>query len=386
MRRNLLLAAVLAATIPARAAAQAPAAPPDAGARAETDRLPVAADDGADFGGAPDGEVEDLPAGSADTHVVQPGDTLWGISGRYLQNPWYWPKVWSFNPQIENPHWIYPGDEIRLQPGASGAADGELPEVSRGDLDDVYAGSDDVQLAGRIGARTPGRMLAARVGFVTEEELRASGVLEKSWEEKSLLMEGDRVYIAWSVDAPVEVGSNYVIYRTERSIPHPEGGTVGHLTRILGTARVLDADPRENYVTAVITRSLEEIVRGDRIGPVSDGLSRRVAPAPNEADVSAFILATLEEGAGELGQGHVVFLDRGSTDGVAEGNTFEVIRAGDGLEDDGYTPHFDELLPAERIGSLLVVDVRERTSAALVVRSIRELRVGDRVEMRTAAN
>src|SRR5690606_2130314 len=120
------------------------------------------------------------------------------------------------------------------------------------------------------------------------------------------------------------------------------------------------------------TRSLVEIERGDRVGPIAGDLARRIGTTPNAADVEAFILATVDENVSELGQGHVVFLDRGSADGVTEGNTFDVLRAGDGLDDDGYTPYFDEMLPVERIGSLVVVDVREQTSAALVVRSIRE--------------
>jgi hypothetical protein len=388
MRRSLALIATLAVSLPGAAAAQQ-AMPPDDGGPSETDHLPVAGDETPrDFGGAPDGAMPEAVdhGASADTHTVERGDTLWDISGRYLQNPWYWPRVWSFNPQIENPHWIYPGDEVRLQQdGATPLSQDPMADLSSGTFHNP--GSDDVTLAGRIGVQLPKNLLAPRVGFVTEQELAESGSLAKSWEEKTLLMEGDRIYIEWDATQPVEVGGNYVIYRTDRSISHPEeGGTVGYLTRILGTARVVEARPNAQYVTAVISSSLSEIERGDRIGPMADALSHRVSRSANAAEVNAFILATLEDNLAELGQGHLVFLDRGSADGVATGNTFDVVRAGDGLDDDGYTPYYDETLPRENIGSLIVVDVKEKTSAAIVVRSIRELRIGDRLEMRVAAN
>lgn len=393
MRRSLALVAILAAALPAAAVAQeiAEQAPPSEGGPSETDHLPAADDDSPrDFGGAPEGGVVDGgPAASdADSHTVERGDTLWDISGKYLQNPWYWPKVWSFNPQIDNPHWIYPGDEIRLQqddgrmPAQHG---GEMADLSKGDFNHV--GNDDVSVAGRIGVQLPKNLITPTAGFVTEHELAESGVLAKSWEEKNLLMAGDRVYLEWLDRDAVQVGNSYVIYRTDREISHPEeGGTVGYLTRILGTARVVENRPGSKFVTAVIERSLSEIERGDRIGPVAGELTQRVGRTPNQSEIDGFILATLEDNVRELGQGHLVFLDKGKADGLAEGNTLDVVRAGDGLDDDGYTPYFDEELPPENIGSLMVVDVRETTAAAVVVRSIRELRIGDRVEMRVGTN
>src|SRR5450432_2350676 len=74
----------------------------------------------------PDDEQQ-APETVPDIHLVRRGDTLWDLCGHYYQNPWAWPKVWSYNPQIANPHWIYPGDQVRLRnPNESGAQAQEL--------------------------------------------------------------------------------------------------------------------------------------------------------------------------------------------------------------------------------------------------------------------
>src|SRR5262245_30348463 len=62
------------------------------------------------------GSAGENPPQVSETHAVQSGDTLWDLCSKYLNSPWYWPKIWSYNPQITNPHWIFPGNELRFYP------------------------------------------------------------------------------------------------------------------------------------------------------------------------------------------------------------------------------------------------------------------------------
>lgn len=332
-----------------------------------------------DFGGAVDPEdlegIESLvvEGGSASEseHEVNEGDTLWDVSDRYLGSPWLWPKIWSLNPQVENPHWIYPGDRIRI-------SEGEAPVVGSEEAPFYFEEEDDlpaVSLSRRI-AYQPAQRRVTTIGFVTDREVEDAAVVAKSWEEKTVLGEGDRIYLDWEKRDNLQPGSLFLIYRTDRRI-----SSLGYLTRILGMARIVDPGADARYVTAVIEQSVIEIMRGDRVGPLRD-LGRMVDRRPNRVELVGKVAGALEQGMKDFGQGHVVFIDKGRRDGVEAGNTFEAVRAADGLDDDGYTPRFDKGMPRELIGELLVVDVQEGASAALIVSSEREFRVGDRVEMR----
>lgn len=372
--RQRWLAAAVAAWMPLGAGAQEAVDAPEEGALERLARDPSSRD----LGGAP----LELPPEAPTTHQVVPGDTLWDLSEHYLGSPWQWPRVWSFNPEIENPHWIFPGDRVRLAPESIPMAPAEPTAVA----EPAYLPPQDepeVAVVGTIGYQGGGRRVRTN-GIITPRALQESGTIRKSWEEKSLLSTGDRVYLDWPKDRQVEVGQSYVIFRTERKIHHPTTGDfMGHFTKILGTVRVTDASPWRDHVTGVIDSSFEEIERGDRIGPHLGDFDRAPAARPNTRNLVGRIAATLERGVMELGQDHVVFLDRGRAHGVEEGNRMQVVRAGDGLDFQGMGPAGElSALPAEVVGELLVVEVQEHSAAAVVTRSLRELRVGDRFVMR----
>ncbi|HSD20402.1 MAG TPA: LysM peptidoglycan-binding domain-containing protein, partial [Anaeromyxobacter sp.] len=347
--------------------------------------------------------LEDAAGGqpTPDTYTIRHGDTLWDLSGRYLNNPWYWPKIWSYNPDIENPHWIYPGNLLKFFPSADEAptrvepiAEAEPEELAPvRDLEDLSRANltapesieeqDAVAVAGpyKIGYVAPRALLARHDTFVTPRELAESGAISAAFEEKLMLATLDKAYARFERRAGVKPGETYVVYKTERPIRHPRTNELfGWQSTVLGAAKVVAVDSKA--ATLVITHAFEPIERGAMLGPWTERFLRRVDRRANRRALEGMIVGGQVQVVTQLGEHHVVFIDRGAADGVEEGNVFTAVRAGDPYGRAPGAPAWDPSLPKEDVGEMLVIDVKERASAALVTRSMIELAVGDRVEMR----
>ncbi len=349
-----------------------------------------------------------------DTYTVKPGDTLWDLSGRFLNNPWYWPKIWSYNPEIANPHWIYPGNVVKFYPGAEEAptrvepmspdtpvaaagqdeaeeepeAVRELEDLTRADMKTPVPveEADAVAVAGpyKVGYVAPRSRFVRRDTFVTPRELAESGAISAAFEEKLMLSSLDRAYASFDKGTEVKVGEIYVVYKTERPIYHPVTKELfGYQSVVLGSAKVVAVDG--HGATLVIGQTLEPIERGAMLGPWTQKLFRPVDRKPNRQAVEGRIIAAQVDVVTQMGEHHIVFLDKGEKDGVEEGNVFNVLRSGDQYGNDPRSPTWDPNLPQESVGDLIVVDVKERASSALVTKSLKELMIGDRVEMRPDA-
>ena len=350
-----------------------------------------------------------------DTYTVRPGDTLWDLSGRFLNNPWYWPKIWSYNPEITNPHWIYPGNVVKFYPSAEEAparvepASAETPVASAAEPDeedlaepvreledlskaDLAAPAtaeeqDAVAVSGpyKIGYVSPKTRFARHDTFVTPRELAESGELSAAFEEKLLLSTTDRAYARFKGATDVKPGETYVIYKTERPIVHPVTKELfGYQSVVLGSARVVAVDARA--ATVVVAQSFDPIERGAMLGPWTEKSFRPVPRKANRQALVGRIIATQSEALSVVGEHHVVFVDKGERDGVEQGNLFTVVRSGDPTTVGAYETPWDPTLPEEDVANLLVIDVKERASAALITRSLSELLVGDHVEMRADAS
>ena len=297
-------------------------------------------------------------------YVVQEGDTLWDISDIFFYEPWYWPKLWSYNPQVTNPHWIYPGDLL------------QLTAPSRGDQASTIIWSQS-----RYSDRKADMEILARyVGYLPDRAFKRSGQIAFARESHGILGEYDEIYVEFGEDTTVRVGDRFTIYRSEGEIEHPESGDViGHKIRHLGIAKVLDADKK--YVKALILRSYEEINRGDLLTTAFPH-SWLVSPVVNETE----ILATLVDYHDPIrfaAQYHYVYVDKGRNDGLKRGNRFIIQRRGDGLWDpDDVDDDIIEDFPWENMGEVMVVEAFEQTSLAIVTRSIHELVRGDRLFMK----
>ncbi|MHB1845150.1 MAG: LysM peptidoglycan-binding domain-containing protein [Deltaproteobacteria bacterium] len=313
-----------------------------------------------------------LPPGQ--DYTVKKGDTLWDISGSYLSNPWFWPKLWSYNPQISNPHWIYPGNDIRFYPNGGGA------QVATDEAPPEGIQDQDVSVGGQIqiGYTPKKALLAQTTAFITPAELAEAGEIKDSFEEKYLLAQGDQVYASLH-GLHVQPGDQFVVFRTKREIYHPvTHELLGYLTEIRGTVRVVRDGPP--MVTAQIEKSFSTIERGDLIGPWGEKFLRNVLHKEADRTLAGYVVAAMMPEQLNIGEYDTVFIDRGRRDGVQEGNEFSVLERKDGM-DPTLGRRWDTSMPIEVIGRGLVVDAKETSAEVVIVNSVREIEVGDTVEM-----
>ena len=335
------------------------------------------------------GQVQTAPPeGPSQVHTVEKGDTLWDLSSKYLGSPWYWPKVWSYNPQIANPHWIYPGNQVRFYPG-NGEETPTRAEQVAGDEDELQAGQaiegdEDVQMV-RLPVETKTREIVLKDGFATPNEIEAAGTLVGSYAESEMLSPPAIVYLDFKDRSAVQVGASYLVYRTVGKVYHPRTGKfLGYQTQVLGTVKVnRTSDPK---VRATLEKAFDEIGRGARIGPARERLFETVSPVANAVALQNLtVVAQLETSLTMAGEQVRVLVDAGSAQGVQVGNVFTVIRQADPiLSGVGVDPsaNQDTSLPVEEVGRCMAVDVREAVTTCLLLRSYREVVVGDRVELR----
>ena len=195
----------------------------------------------------------------------------------------------------------------------------------------------------------------------------------------------DKTYARFEGQVPVKKGESYVLYKTNRAIHHPRTNELlGYQSTILGSARVVALD--DAAVSLVVTAAFEPIERGALLGPWNERFVRRVARKPNQVALVGTIVASQVDIVTEVGEHHLVFVDKGKADGVEIGNVFTVVRSGDPYSKPPKRPMREAGYQKEDIGDLVVVDAQETASPALVVRSLHEIAIGDEVEMRASAS
>jgi hypothetical protein len=390
----LLVAVSLAPAWPARAQDQDE---DEEAEGSETEGADVA-DEGRPSRGKVPGAANAREAAPGEVHTVVKGDTLWDLSSQYLGTPWYWPKVWSYNPEIANPHWIYPGNKVRFFPAGEevpsrvesgiGPAPSEMV-AQEGDLEAATElgpvnGESLVTTSGKIGFDGGGNTLVATRGFVTAKEVDEAGKIDSSFSDAQMLSYPETVYLRFKRKIDAKVGDRYLVFRTDQEIKHPvTKQRVGYLTNLLGTVRVLSVGDR--YVTAQVSETWDTMGRGDLVGPYGERLVDRVAIKPNSKNVKGHVVTAMQPFLTITAEHHFLVLDKGSGDGVAVGNTFSVLRRDNPIQkllEKTADKEKVQGLPDEVIGTCLVSEVKERTSNCLLINTLREVFPGDRVEMR----
>jgi LysM domain len=335
-------------------------------------------------------------------HQVAKDETLSSLAERFLGNGDAWPKLWSYNPEVTNPHWIYPGLVLRLKPGAT--LDGPQQAVAAPNAGTPGASTlRTLQIATRRSSSAgAGAVLIGEQVYLDGEALAHAGKVVAAPEDHFMLSPTDEVYLKFK-DIEPKPGLELTLFvrQPKRTVspppneigPAPRETGQGEVVRVMGALRITHYDADRKVAKAVITEALEPIERGFEVTDVPYRL-RLVPPKKNGKGLAAHIVSS-SRGLGQLGKEQVVFIDAGAKHGVEVGNRFWVIRQGDSwrktlklkearsgaLVPDEH-PIANDDLPPEVVGELHVLYVRPDTSTAVISSSLLELNPGDRVEMK----
>lgn len=306
-------------------------------------------------------------------HVVKKGDTLWSMCEFYFRDPWSWPRLWAQNPLITNPHWIFPGDVVRLRANDGSAAPPPGP---------APAGTPGIS-SNRQGSLGSKAVVLRSLGYVEAQDLVAAAVVTGSREEKIMLATNDQAYLAFSKERPLKAGERYTVFMAdvEHPVRSPDTGEIlGYLVRIFGDI-VIDQIAEKNTGRGTLLDLIDPVERGYLVSPLVRQF-KRVEPRPSAVNLEARVVAAFTPARMLAGENFVV-LSRGAKDGIQVGNRTYVVRRGDGYR--GVMEKwdtFDTNYPREVVGEIWVVDVKDNTSVAWIARTSKEIRVGEVTEMR----
>jgi hypothetical protein len=316
-------------------------------------------------------------------HVVRKGDTLWDLCDSYYQNPWGWPKVWSYNPQVVNPHWIYPGDQLRLRDPNDAAS--QRRELLAG----ATPGGSTRQGAGRV---PPSTVFLRDQGFLGDPKRDVWGELAGAVEDQMLLSDGNHVYLLMRPGVTLTPGQQLTLFTPIRKPDDVPGARKppGEIVSVKGTIKVDQFNPKTRVARGEVIESLDVIERGFKVGPVG----RRFDVVPPKKAVKAVQARVLTSVYPHelLGQHQLLFLDRGSEDGLEPGTRLFVLRQGDswrnslkvasGMLQDRVRIESSKRVDVERTPTAgndkeFPTEVVKYSSLAIVIETRREIEPGD---------
>ena len=316
------------------------------------------------------------------SYVVQRGDTLWGLAAKFLKDPWLWPEIWYVNPEVSNPHRIYPGDMLRLAMGTDGKPAAVQLVHTSGSATRLEPLLRSTALDAPID-NIPYSVISAflsRPGVVTKQQVEAAPYVLALRDQHMIAGTDNDVYVR---KLKASVGERYSIMHVGDRLNDPDGGhNLGYLAVFAGTAQITrSGDP----ASALITDSVHEIVAGDILVPDNAGGVGDFAPHAPASPVKAHILAVVN-GLRLAGQYQVVALNRGSKQGIEPGHVLRARDSGEQVRDRcasiaaiGTCTAHTVKLPAEASGAMLVFRVYDRVSFALILNETIPLAVGDLV-------
>jgi hypothetical protein len=339
-------------------------------------------------------------------YTVVEGDTLWDISGRFLQRPSQWPKLWHDNAQIQNPHLIYPGDTLYL------TMVGGRPQLSfsQNSLQDQSDQSgfneqgdclqnEDITTGRTNYARAVGKLspcihaidtkrainiiptdeidqFLTSPRVVSKTELQSAPYIVDLAGEHIIAGTADKLYVRGLVQPKT---MTFTIYRPGEAYVRADTKEIlGYEAKYIGNASLKQEG---NPATLMITKANSEIRIGDRImANIEENVSLNYFPRPPESAINASIISVLG-GVSQIGRYNVVVIDRGSNDGVLPGYELDIYKRGRVARDPYSVIQNDVVkLPDEFAGTLMVFRPFEHLSYALVMKATQAIHVLDKVQ------
>lgn len=305
-------------------------------------------------------------------YTIKKGDTLWDLSQRFIEDPFYWPNIWADNPElITNPHLIFPGQQIRI-------LDGRLEIIP------AYAQA-DTRTTAEVPAAKPTdeaflMIVATRGnGFILTDE-QSQGRLVDATDNRVLLTEADMIFVAMDAGSVARVGDSFGLYQRGNAVIHPKNKKQRLGTMMYNLGSVTVDEVRGNTVVGRIDRAFREITRGAELF-YYDPPRRDIALQRGTTLDTGYIVATHEE-KGTISTGDIIFVDLGRNNDLAVGNLLYISRPRQ-LTDEALKNAGNLDLPEEVVGAAIVTETRDATSTALVIKSVDSAAIGNSITVVT---
>jgi hypothetical protein len=327
-----------------------------------------------------------LAQDAPDEYVVKPGDTLWDISEVYLRDPWYWPEIWYVNPQVANPHLIYPGDVLKLV-----YIDGK-PRLTIAER--AEGGDGTKRLSPQIRREPLSRAITAiphdliasftgRPVLLDKRQVDTAPYVVAMRDDHIIGGSGNEIYARGIKNAQPE--ERYNIIHVEGKLIDPDTNKLlGYTGVYVGSGPVVTSGDPAKLVLADTAR---EALQGDKLFPESLEAGVDFVPHAPTADIDATVIAVRD--ATVMGQYSVIALNRGSKAGLEAGHVLAIEKTGDVVIDKfsrgGLNARLGSLkrgtavqMPSERAAIAMVYKAYDNMSFALIMEGTHEIREGDR--------
>ena len=315
-------------------------------------------------------------AAEGQVYTIKKGDTLWDLSKKFIDDPYYWPNIWAKNPEITNPHLIFPGQKIQILDGKVKIIPA-YPEANK--ATEIEADSQQITpptLDNKTDESITIKSTGSGDGFILTDE-KPLGTLVDSVDNRILLTKDDVVFLKMHDLANVKVGDTYGLFERGEKIKDPQTKElIGTMMVNLGFLQVTEINGET--VIAKIGNVFREIARGAEL---FDFIPQRkeITLQRGTTDKSGTIIAARDE-KGTLSTNDIIFVNLGSDDGLVSGNLFYISRPRK-VSDEVIKSARDIQLPDAVLGAAVTIETKAKTASAIIIKSVDAAFIGDKVSV-----